>query len=239
MYLLLRLELLLLAFLLHCHGVAGTHGIVGAWPVGFQLVGADFAEADGVVAAEAVAYILLTATDSAKQPANTAAEGLDDVPDIHGVKDGREADQAARLGLALVFNRGAAALVEVRARVVYGGRVLFVWRVGESPEVQQRKGSHFYAEEQRGDADFDVWVGEDLVGVHNVEGRGADGNGRGLPEGEEDDELDGDDFDEKFVLGDGFAELNVHLDKTEHGNCDGNGVDDDNLQNELVRYTKS
>lgn len=41
-----------------------------------------------------------------------------------------------------------------------------------------------------------------------------------LPEGEEDDEFDGDDFEEGSVFGEIAAELDVELDQADHG--DGN-----------------
>jgi len=52
-----------------------------------------------------------------------------------------------------------------------------------------------------------------------------------LPEGEEDDEFDGEDFDEGLFCGNVFvgAELDVELDDAEHGDGDASAFDDENL----------
>lgn len=210
------------------HG-AGAVGVVGG-TAGLVLV--EVVHVVGVLAA--VAYVLLAAADTAEEPADAAAKGLDKIPDVEGVKDGSKAHEAALARLELVGDGRVAALVQVGARVVAGGgAVAGVGLVGKGPDVQERKGGHLDAEEQGGNADLDVGVGEDLVGVDNVEGRGADGNGRGLPEGEEDDELDGDNLDEEFLVGEGFLELNVELNEAEHGNGDGDGVEDNDLGGQL------
>jgi hypothetical protein len=46
-----------------------------------------------------------------------------------------------------------------------------------------------------------------------------------LPEGEEDDELDAEDFDERMVLSNVVLDLHVELNETEHGYCDCDGIE--------------
>lgn len=95
--------------------------------------------------------------------------------------------------------------------------------------MQDGEDSHFDAEQKSGDAHLEIGIGENVTGLDNVEGRRADGNGRGLPKGQEDDELDGENLQKETVLGKRLRKLNVKLNKAVHGNGDGNGIDNKNL----------
>ena len=101
--------------------------------------------------------------------------------------------------------------------------------------MQDRKAGHFDAEEEGGNADFDIGVGEDFIGVNEVECSGAETDGYGLPEGEKDYQLDGEDFEEGLVGFElwGVSELDVKLDKAVHCDCHRYGLDDDNLRGGL------
>ena len=50
-----------------------------------------------------------------------------------------------------------------------------------------------------------------------------------MPEGEEDDEFDGEDFHEGSVFGDVVPDLDVELDETVHGDADAEAFDTSNL----------
>lgn len=71
--------------------------------------------------------------------------------------------------------------------------------------MQDGEDGHFDAEEHGWNTDFEIWVGENFVGVDDFERRCADGDGQRLPKGQENDKLDGQDLDEKLVLGEGFG----------------------------------
>lgn len=148
-------------------GTAGPHGFVGAVVVGLgalHLVGL------------LVRDILLALADAADEPAHAAAKGLDKVPDVHGVKERREAKEAAGVGQADVFD-SRAAVGNVGAGVEAARGVGLVGLVGEGPDVEEREDGHFNAEQQGGDADLEIGVSNGLVGMDNVERRGAEGDG--------------------------------------------------------------
>lgn len=205
------------------------HGSVIAIRIVGRAVGLVLVEVVHIVGIlTAVTNVLLAATDAAEEPADTASKGFDKVPNVHGVPNGSKAHETTLFVLKLVGNSSGVALLQIRTRVVARcGAALRVRLVWKSPEMEQSKGGHFDAEKQGRDADLDIGIGEDLVRVHNVQGRGSNGNGRGLPEGEEDNELDGDNLDEKLLLLEGVLELDVDLDEAEHGNGDGDGIEDD------------
>lgn len=183
----------------------------------------------------AVADIFLASTDATEEPANTAAKSLDKVPNIHGIPDGSKTHDAALVVLKLIGNSLVVAFTQVRAWIkAMLGAVLGVGLVRKCPEMEQSKGGHLNAEQEGGDANLDVGIGEYLVGVDNVQGRGTDGNGRSLPKGEKDDELDGNNFDEELLVFEGLFELNVDLNQAEHGNSNGQGIEDNDLATGLV-----
>ena len=109
---------------------------------------------------------------------------------------------------------------------------------GEGEEMQDAEDGHFNAEKEGRNADFDVRGGDvgggfdsaggseegesDLDGHERMPGHGMGklGGTHRLPEGEEDDEFNGDDFDERSVFSEINAELDVELDQADHG--DGN-----------------
>lgn len=183
--------------------VRGVYAVPTALlPRGPQVRHADGALAGAVLAkGRVVARVLVSVLDADEEPPDTATEGLDNVPQVHGVPQGLDADEAPRAGDVLVLPGLLAIVVWVRYGVECRLGGVEVGPVGESPEVEDGEDGHLEAEQERGDADFKVRVGEHLVGVDDVEGRRADTDGGGLPEGEEDDELDGEDLEEGGVLG--------------------------------------
>jgi hypothetical protein len=199
--------------------------VVGRLGTGVRGAAGEVVERQLAVGGVVVADVVVAALDADEEPADAAAEGLDDVPDVDGIPDGKQAERAAGAGIVLVLlgpldgARGA-----VRNGVEGWLGVVEVGAVGEGPEVEDGEEGHLEAQEEGRNADFEVWVGEDLVLVDDVEGGGAEGDGRGLPEGEEDDQLDGKNFQERAVVGEGFAELDVELDNTVHCYCDSDAV---------------
>ena len=68
--------------------------------------------------------------------------------------------------------------------------------------------------------------------MNNVKRAGADTNRGRLPEGQENDKFDGENFEERLVWGKlfGVAQLNIELDEAVHGNGYCYGFDRDNLR---------
>lgn len=95
--------------------------------------------------------------------------------------------------------------------------------------MQDGEDGHFNAEQKGRNAHLEIRIGENVTGLDDVESRCADGNGRGLPKGQEDDELNGEDLQKETVLGKRLRKLNVKLNEAVHGNGDGNGIDHKNL----------
>lgn len=172
----------------------------------------------------AVADVLLAVLDADEQPAHAAAHGLDQVPRVHGVYQGADAHRTAARGLVLVLDRGAAA-DEIRRGVERRGRAGDVGPEGKGPEVEEGEEGHLDADEQAGDADLEVALGQLRAGLHGGDGRRADGEQHRLPQHKEDDQLDGQDLAEELVLGQGVLQLDVDLDDAHHGNGDGHHVD--------------
>lgn len=77
--------------------------------------------------------------------------------------------------------------------------------------MQDGKDGHFDAEQKSRDAHLEIRIGENVTGLDDVECRCADGNGRGLPKGQEDDELDSENLQKETVLGKRLRKLNVKL----------------------------
>ena len=189
---------------------AAVKGVVG-------LPGAvAIAVCGGIVARSAfggrvlIGDVLLASAAADEEPAETAADGFDKVPRIEGVHEGSQAE-----GAALV--RGFGVRQEARSGFggYDGGAADVVWSPGKGPEVKDAKKSHFDAKEEGGDADFDVGLG-DAGGGFDGAGGGEEGDYDSLPEGEEDDELDGGDFEEGLVFAEVVFELDVELDQAVH-----------------------
>lgn len=167
------------------------HGIVGAPILVMEVVHVEVI---------LVAGIVLALLHPAEQPAHAAPKGLDKVPGVQCVPDGGEAEEASAGRVLGVFKIGLA-LGDVGTWVEAGFRAGAVLGVGEGPEVEDGEDGHLETEEEGGDSDLEVGVGEIFVGVDQIEGRGSEGNGDGLPKGQEDHKFNGQNFGEWLLLG--------------------------------------
>lgn len=96
--------------------------------------------------------------------------------------------------------------------------------------MQNSKDSHLEAEKERRDADLEVRVGQNLVGLYNAQRGCAHRDGSGLPKRQENHEFDSQDLQEGSMLGQGFLHLYVELNETEHSNSYGQRFYDEDLQ---------
>lgn len=162
--------------------------VVRNWAVAViaQVVHVD-AHGDGglaVLAGGLVAYVLFAVLNPNKKPAHAAPERLDHVPDVGRVPEGLDAHEAACLGLMLVLARWHARESGDGVKCRFG--VVGIGAVGEGPEVENGEESHLEAKEEGRYANLQVWVGDHLGGMDDLECGGADTDGCCLPEGEKD-----------------------------------------------------
>ena len=101
-----------------------------------------------------VADVLLAVLTAHRSPAEAARDGLDDIPGIEGIGEGVQAERPADVGFG-----GVKLHVRPAFRSDDVGAVYVVVFPGVGEEVQDGEDSHFNAEEQGGDADFDVGGG--------------------------------------------------------------------------------
>ena len=64
--------------------------------------------------------------------------------------------------------------------------------------------------------------------------RGKEGDDKRLPEGEEDDELDAENLEERPMVGQVRAQLNIELDEAVHRHCDSSGFEHQSLRDSSV-----
>lgn len=91
--------------------------------------------------------------------------------------------------------------------------------------MKEGKEGHFHAEHKVWQTDFDVRRLESGAGLDGTSTR-EEGDGNGLPETQEDDKFDGQDFEQRSVLRNIGPNLNVELDNAVHGNGDSNRLND-------------
>lgn len=163
-----------------------------------------------------------------EEPANATAKRFDHVPKIQGIKDSQKTQWSSFRGAALVFS-ASQSQGWVRRWVVTWFGAGNIWLVGEGPDMQNSKDGHLEAEKERRDADLEVRVGQNLVGLYNAQRGCAHGDGSGLPERQENDQFDSQDLQEGSMLGQGFLHLYVELNQTEHGNSHGQRLDNEDL----------
>ena len=91
--------------------------------------------------------------------------------------------------------------------------------------MEDCKESHLDAQQHRRYPNLDVWRLK-LVAGGDRTSRGQESDSNRLPEAEEDHKLDCSDLEKRLVLGNISFDLDVELDKTVHGDCDGACFDD-------------
>ena len=89
-------------------------------------------------------------------------------------------------------------------------------------EMQHREKGHLHAQQQARDANLDVRRTDARARLNHVQG-GQDGDDDGLPKGQEDDELDGDELEDGLMLGDVGGDLEVKGQEAVHGDGDADG----------------
>lgn len=96
--------------------------------------------------------------------------------------------------------------------------------------MEEGEDGHLDAEKQGWDADFQIGVSDFARRLDYIQCcRGEDTDQEGLPEGEEDHQLDGDNFQERMVGGEIHSKLDVELDEAVHGHCDRGTLNDEDL----------
>ena len=208
--------------------VAGVHAVKGALAGLLQVVHVQTAVHRGVFAGRLVADVLVAVLNADEEPADAAAEGLEDIPQVDGVPQGSHAEEATHARAVLVYTRRIGG-VQVRVGVEGARGVVGVRAPGEGPQVEDGEEGHLEAEEQRRNADLDIGIGERRVGFDDVQGTGPNADGEALPERQEDDQLDGQDFEERSVRSKSVLELDVKLDDAIHGDEDGHRFNHENL----------
>ena len=108
-----------------------------------------------------------------KEPAEPACAGFDKVPGVEGAGEGAPAERAADV-VGFTGEAGAVGVEGVEVHVVGGDGVGSL--PGEGEDVEEGEQGHFDAEEEGGDADFDVGVGEVLRGFEGPRGGGEEGD---------------------------------------------------------------
>jgi hypothetical protein len=90
--------------------------------------------------------------------------------------------------------------------------------------MEDSEEGHLYAQQHSRYPNLDIWC---LNPGRRLDSTGAceEGNEDSLPEAEEDDELNGNDFQQRFVMSDVIADLDVELNETVHGDGDCAGFD--------------
>ncbi len=90
--------------------------------------------------------------------------------------------------------------------------------------MEERKEGHLDTQEQGGNAHLDVGCLNVIAGLDGAR-TGEERNGDGLPEAQENDQLDRSNLEKWFVLADVVLDLYVELDQAVHGDGDGNGLE--------------
>lgn len=147
-----------------------------------------------------------------EEPFGATTCGFDKVPRVEALSYCLDAERTALVARWFC-------LFQVTECGLVGGRAHNVGSVGEGPPVKDCKKGHLDAEEHRRNADFDV---RSLNAVARLDCTRTceEGDDDGLPEAEEDDQLDSQDLQDGFMLSYVGSNLVVELDDAVHGYSD-------------------
>lgn len=147
-----------------------------------------------------------------KQPFSASACSFHEIPHVEAIDYGFDAERTT------VIADWFSLLNMAESSLVCGG-TNDVWSVGERPPVKDSEEGHFYAEKHRGNADLDIRSLNRVVGF-DCAGASKEGDDDRLPETQEDNKFDGQNFQNRFVLSYVAPDLVVELDYAVHSYCD-------------------